>query len=94
MDKTIRSFVNNDDYEKYLNDNSSVSSSMKTGITTYYIPAITNILSINGVTEAKVVNAILEACQAKLAETTWASNGEQIKARMQLLIDDSFNEVK
>ena len=45
-------------------------------------------------TEAKVVNAILEACQAKLAETTWASNGEQIKARMQLLIDDSFNEVK
>ncbi|MDY3898609.1 MAG: hypothetical protein SOZ32_00115 [Bacilli bacterium] len=82
------------DYEKYLNDNSSVSSSMKTGITTYYIPAITNILSINGVTEAKVVNAILEACQAKLAETTWASNGEQIKARMQLLIDDSFNEVK
>lgn len=83
-----------EDYEKYLNDNSSVSSSMKTGITTYYIPAITNLLSINDVAEAKVINAILDSCKAKLSETTWASNGDQIKARMLLLIDDSFNEVK
>lgn len=82
------------DYEKYLKDSSSVSSSMKTGITTYYVPAITNLLSLKGVTEAKVVNKILDDCKAKLNETTWATNGDQIKERMQALIADSFNGVE
>lgn len=83
-----------EDYEKYVKDNSSVTPSVKTAITTYYVPAIENVLSINGVSEAKVVNKILEACEANLLNTSWGANGEQIKAQLLQLIEDSYNSLK
>lgn len=78
-----------EDYEEYLEDSSSVSSSMKTAITTYYVPAIENILSIDGVSEAKVINAILALCEEEINNISWSANGETIKAQVEQLIQDS-----
>lgn len=83
-----------EDYEKYLADSSSVGSTTKTAITTYYIPAIENLLTVDGVSDAKVVNAILKLCETNLENASWGSDGATIKAQLAQLIEDSYNSLK
>ena len=75
------------DYQSYLKDSTSVTSSMKTAITTYYIPAINNILKIDGVANAKTLNSILDMVKGLVKDTNMS---DSVKAKVELLIQDTY----
>ena len=60
---------------------------MKTAITTYYIPAINNILKIDGVANAKTLNSILEMVKGLVKDTNMS---DSVKAKVELLIQDTY----
>lgn len=79
------------DYASYIKDNTSVTSSMKTAITTYYIPAINNILKIDGVANAKTLNAILDMVKGLVNDTNMSND---VKAKVEQLIADTYTVAK
>ena len=79
------------DYANYIKDNTSVTSSMKTAITTYYIPAINNILKIDGVANAKTLNAILDMVKGLVNDTNMSND---VKAKVEQLIADTYTVAK
>ena len=80
------------DYQNYLKDSTSVTTSMKTAITTYYIPAINNILKIDGVSNAKTLNIILDMVKDLVDDTTVSVNNAEVKIRVEQLIKDTYTE--
>ena len=77
------------DYEKYVNGE-TLSSATKTAVTTYYVPAINNLLKVNGVSNAKTINKLLDACIENLETVTWTANGAAYKEQVELLIADTY----
>ena len=64
---------------------------MKTAITTYYIPAINNILKIDGVANAKTLNAILDMVKGLVNDTNMSND---VKAKVEQLIADTYTVAK
>lgn len=73
------------DYQTYLEDGKT----MKAAITAYYIPAINNVLKINGVSGAKTLNKILELCEAELANVKVSVNNTEVLKQVQQLLADT-----
>ena len=78
-----------EDYEKYV-AGETLSSATKTAVTTYYVPAINNLLKVNGVTNAATINKLLDACTTYLANVTWSVADNNFKAQVEALMADTY----
>jgi len=74
-----------DEYLEYLEKGTSSKSS---AITSFYIPAINELLKVNNISNGKTLNEILNLCLAEAKKTTWA-NGS-IPDGLETLINDSI----
>ena len=78
-----------EDYEKYV-AGETLSSATKTAVTTYYVPAINNLLKVNGVTNAATINKLLDACTTHLENVTWSVADNNFKAQVEALMADTY----